>query len=77
MPILFRNNTFRYTWAVGLFIGMPFEICRSQFSGGGKELLKRGASEKLGRTIIVERLVGISVVKRLYMNLYRRTSRTS
>ena len=33
MPILIRKMTFLYAWAMGLYIGMQFDFCRSQFSG--------------------------------------------
>ena len=34
MPVLFRKkNVFLDTWDMGLFIGMQFGLCRSQYSG--------------------------------------------
>ena len=56
MSILFRKMTKLHAWGMGLFTSDALWFCLKSVYGRGVELLWRAASEKLGRTSIVERL---------------------
>ena len=57
---------FLYTWALRLLIGMQYTFLLESVFGLGMELLKGGASEKMGGTsIIVERLLTLKFLRLL------------